>query len=139
MTLTTASGTSTSTNSIFATAAATRRRTTTNKKNNKRKEQEEQEEQEQIRTLNIQIAGIKHRTSRGSDPDGTLLSSTLGQEHLFFHKQHRHDLDLLNPSMQPIPACDSNIIGRCWSQSIQTCSHSQIPPTPSKLVVLQES
>ena len=88
---------------------------------------------------NIKAARARQRTSRGSDPDGTLLSSRLGQEHFFFHKQHRHDLDFLNPSMQSIPACESNIIGKYWSQSIQTCSPSQVPPTPATLVVLQES
>ena len=100
------------------TAAATRRtrtRTRTNK--------------------NIKVARTKQRTSRGSDPDGTLLSSRLGQEHFFFCKQHRRDLDLLNPSMQPIPACDSNIIGR-YDIGPSPFRHA---PTPKSLQPLRNS
>lgn len=84
---------------------------------------------------NIKVARTKQRTSRGSDPDGTLLSSTLAQEHFFFHKQHRRDLDLLNPSMQPIPACDSNIIGR-YDIGPSPFRHA---PTPKSLQPLRHS
>ena len=91
-------------------AAATRRTTTRTNKN-------------------IKAARTKQRTSRGSDPDGTLLSSRLGQEHFFFHKQHRHDLDLLNhwqvlvpvhSDMLPLPnpsnPCDTRRFARVLAQ-----------------------